>query len=108
MKDETKFTKKVLIKLRMLPHSTWHKISQRSIRGTADVLGCCAGLYCEFEIKIEPPKNLKGREVLQALKLERANKSGGVGLFLHPGNWEDIYKKLKKRTDRWKPEKVML
>jgi len=76
MKDETTLTSSFLKKLKKVPRSWWVKISQRSERGTPDILGCVPCSFCDdaklvaLEIKTETgqPDPLQQHQIKLLLK----------------------------------------
>jgi len=76
MKAETALTSRFLKKLRAIPRSWWVKVSQRSQRGTPDVIGCVPCDFCgdakfvALEVKTETgePDPLQEHELMLLLK----------------------------------------
>lgn len=90
MKAETLFQTRVLRELRELPKSWWEKISQRTVHGTPDILGCVNGKFVALELKAD-----SGRaDPLQLLKIEKINKAEGYGVVVYPHNFAEVVKKL--------------
>lgn len=93
MNPETKFQIKVLKALRALPHSWWCKISQKSISGTPDILGCYHGVFIGLELK----KDSKSHpSPLQIFELDRISKAKGRSYLAHPENWENVLEDIKE------------
>jgi hypothetical protein len=91
-KAETLFRATAMKKLKLIPLSWWESISQRAICGTPDVLGHIKGKFVALEFKATArAKQAK----LQEYKIRQINEAQGIGFFVHPDNWEEIYEYLK-------------
>jgi len=88
---EKNFRKHVDAFLEALPRSFWESISQKSIRGTADKIGCINGTYCRLEIK---RSRTAKKSALQNYLISKARSAGGYAEFVYPENWESIKKDL--------------
>ena len=89
--SEAQFRIKLDRKLKEIPSSWWESISQRSIRGTPDKIGCVNGRFIGLEAK----KSIKGVvSKLQQLKIDRINKSGGYAKVVYPENLLEILEDL--------------
>lgn len=84
-KAETSFKERVFDELDKLPNLWRVKISQRSIRGTPDVLGVINTWPFAWELK--KAANEKP-DPLQQFELRRIEKAGGIARTVHPGNLE--------------------
>lgn len=69
--------------MKLIPGVWAEKISQRSLRGTPDILACVAGKFVAIELK-----KSEGEEpdVLQGLKLGRIKDCGGLAMVAYPEN----------------------
>ncbi len=97
MKPETKFRRKIDPLLKKIPNSWWESISQKSIIGTPDKLGCINGKFVALEFKATEKSPVGS---IQELKLKRIIKAGGIGYLVYPENWDYIYKLLCKEGAR--------
>jgi len=91
MKDETKFRIKVDKLLKAIPDSWFESISQRSIRGTPDKIGCINGRFIALEFKTKEKSYLSR---LQDSKIKKINKCGGYARVVYPENLNDILEEL--------------
>jgi len=90
-KSETLFRARAMRMFKSIPNSWWESISQRAICGTPDVLGCVKGRFVALEFKA----TAKSKQAkLQDYKIRLINEAGGIGFFVHPDNWEEIYEYL--------------
>lgn len=76
----------VLAFLKKLPNTWAEKISQRSTRGTPDILACINGHFVGLELKGDDGRLLR----LQEEKLEAILAAGGLAAVVTPTNWADI------------------
>ena len=91
---ETLFKEKIKPLLEAIPCSWWTKISQRSIRGTPDFLGCIRGHFVALELK---KSKADTADPLQRWNLARIqNLAGGLSFVVCPENWEEVYAVLRK------------
>ncbi|NJM54505.1 MAG: hypothetical protein HC841_00035 [Verrucomicrobiae bacterium] len=74
-----------------LPGCWYESIQQVAIRGTPDTFMCLRGRFVALEWKAD--ESSPATE-MQKLKLERINAAGGIGLIVHPQNWEQVQKIL--------------
>ena len=79
-KRETVFRKRVMAGLNSVPNSWWEPVSQRSIRGTPDIIGCVNGVFGGIELKTSSGK----LSALQAHKIVKIREAGGIGVCLKP------------------------
>lgn len=91
-KPETKFRAKIRPKLDGLPNSWFESISQRSICGTPDIIGCVSGVFVGLELKSSKRSSITA---MQAHKLKKIVDAGGHAYIVCPENWEEVYFKLK-------------
>ena len=84
-KKETSFKEQVFDELDKLPNLWRVKISQRSIRGTPDVLGVINTWPFAWELK--KAANEKP-DPLQQFELRRIEKAGGIARSVHQENLE--------------------
>jgi len=89
-KPETKFRAKIRPYLEAIPNSWFESIQQKSICGTPDIIGCINGLFVGIELKATDGKLTD----LQAYKIEKIVKAGGLGILMTPDNWEETLKAL--------------
>lgn len=94
---ETTFQKRVLSDLASLPHCEAIKVSQRSKRGDADVVGCLSGHFFALELKAD---EYEQADLLQLHKLSRWRRAGGVAYVAFPGNWPGVLEELKRKCQR--------
>lgn len=96
MKSEAKFYGKIKHVLHNIAESCWFRIEQRSVRGTPDILGCVNGTFVALELKKDAKEISKrgDRTRLQIHNINRIRYSGGYACFLHPDNWDDVYRDL--------------
>jgi hypothetical protein len=104
VKPETKFrNNKVLPFLNKLPNCYHDGIQQMSKSGSPDYYLCINCIFVGLELKSEGDGCLGGgREAflaggaspLQAQKLHRIERAGGVSLVCSPNNWEEVKDKL--------------
>lgn len=87
MKPETAFrNNKVRPFLKTLKNSFWFPISQRSISGTPDFIGCANGRFVALELKSESGV----ASALQARNLMRVSEVKGVSIIASPKNWNQV------------------
>lgn len=104
-KAETVFTERVLNDLKSLRYPTaWFKISQRSVSGTPDILGCAYGLFIGLELKTEEGEASR----LQLYELKRILDAGGLALVVRPNTWPDDMKLIDYAVSLWRQEKEMV
>lgn len=95
---ESKFQTSLLKKLRSIPHSWWVKISQRTIRGTPDVIGCvrcgkCGdGKIVALELKTDVGKPDK----LQGETLRQIFEAGGYANICRPKVVDAVLEDLRR------------
>lgn len=96
-KLETIFRAKFRKRLETIPNSFWESISQKSIKGTADLIGVVNGWAVWIELKasstFEP-------DPLQKYKLQRVAQAGGIGLVANPQNEDEVIDLLIKLPPR--------
>ena len=83
-KSETIFKERVLADLKGLPNCYARKISQVSIRGMPDIIGCISGLFFSLELKATERDRPDER---QKYELNKIKEAGGIALAVHPGTW---------------------
>ncbi len=93
MTPESKFRKKVRPLLLALPNSWWTSISQRSIVGTPDVIGCIGPWIIVIEFKAREGAY---RSKMQEKNLYDVSSAGGYAKFVYPENWFTIYAELRE------------
>jgi hypothetical protein len=79
-------------RLKELPNLWFFKASERSLAGIPDLILCLNGMFVGLELKRDE-KSKASR--LQSHTLELINKSGGIGLVVHPGNFAKVLNVLK-------------
>lgn len=94
MAGETKFQNRVLRELKLLPRCCAIKISQRSKRGDADVVGCLSGHFFALELKAD---EYEKADPLQLHKLSKWRQAGGVAYVAFPRNWPGVLEEIKRR-----------
>lgn len=90
-KPETVFWNRIKNKLKSIPNSYWEKTEAGANVGVPDVIGCVNGRYVAMELKKSPTAK---RHAMQIHKINKIKKSGGIGLFVYPENWEETYQFL--------------
>lgn len=90
--SERKFRDKVQPKLDKIPNSWWESISQKSIKGTPDVIGVINGTFVALEFKAEDGIVAP----MQQYKINKIIRAGGAACVVRPSTWDDIYEKLLK------------
>lgn len=90
-KKETVFRARIRPFLDRIPESFWESISQRSIKGTPDIIGCIKGHFIALELKSSAKAAISA---MQSYKLERISLSGGSIFIVYPGNWKETYERL--------------
>lgn len=90
---ESRFRKKAVRDLKKLPSIKIFSISQRSIRGTADILICLNGFFVYLEFKADEKAV---RAALQIYNVETTKEANGYAFFVYPENWEKVFRFLKK------------
>jgi sulfur transfer protein SufE len=88
---EKDFQKKVLKKLREIPHSWWVKLNDRVTSGLPDIVGCVAGVFIAIELKTKSKVT-----ALQAYTLRKIDSANGQTFVATPDNWAEIYQYLIK------------
>lgn len=92
MKSESDFVgNTVMPALRKLPRSSWERIEQKSIRGTADIIGCLNGDFVWLEAKKSKDHQAGA---LQSHKMGRFKDAGAIAFKIDPDNWPEIYEIL--------------
>lgn len=79
--------------LNALPGGFFERIEQKSIKGTADIIGCLNGRYVRLEAKRSEHEATKP---LQAYLLEKAGRAGAYSRRIDPENWPLVYEDLKR------------
>jgi hypothetical protein len=71
-----------------------------SIRGIPDIVGCCNGHFFAWEAKPSAGEAAKtsGRIVLQKYTLTRIHQAEGIGMIVHPENFEESLNYLLEHT----------
>ena len=87
---ERKFRDRVQPKLDKIPNSWWESISQKSVRGTPDVIGVINGTFIALEFKSDDGIVAP----IQQFKINKIIKAGGAACVLRPSNWDEAYEKL--------------
>jgi hypothetical protein len=95
-KPETRFVAKIKPLLNNINDAVWFNIQQLSLKGTPDILGCVNGTFVALEVKRDAKEIAKrdNRTRLQEHNLRRIRYAGGYASFLHPDNWDDVYRDL--------------
>lgn len=75
-KPETRFTRRLLVELRKLPGTYWHKVEAGTKRTTVDIVGCAGGLYVAIEVKVWP--NVLNPTGMQSYTLKSVAAAGGI------------------------------
>lgn len=96
-KPETKFKEKVFKRMDKLKGLWRVKISQRSIKGTPDVLGVYRTWPFAWELKARAKDK---PDPLQQFELRRISKAGGIARTVHPGNVEECFEELSRLKPR--------
>jgi hypothetical protein len=92
-KPETSFRKKVVQALKTFPKTYIISISQRSIRGTPDLLVCIQGHFVALEIKSSLKASISE---LQRHALQKILEAEGVAFIIAPENAISILSLLKR------------
>lgn len=92
MKPETKFQNQVVLRLKAIPNLWYTKVSQRSIRGVPDIIGCYNGRFFAWELKV-PPNRLK-KESLQYHIVQRIKETGGLAREVTPATLQESIEEL--------------
>lgn len=87
-KPETLFKERVQKDLRVIPNSWWQKISQRSVRGCPDILGCIQGRFIAIELKKSKDAKI---DALQTYNVRSINNTGAIALVSSPESWAEDY-----------------
>lgn len=98
-KGETLFRKRFDAFLHSVPNSWFTSIQQQAIIGTPDKIGVINGFFIAIELKSSIKSKISG---MQIYNLQEIVNAGGLGLVVHPGNFEDTKKvilKLSEMTD---------
>lgn len=89
---ESKFQTRFIERLKRIPKSEWVKVSQRSIRGTPDLIGNIGPWAVYIELKRSEDEK---PDALQRYRLLNYARSGALAFVAHPGNWDGIAKFLE-------------
>lgn len=92
MQKETVFKIKVMAHLKATPGLWFTKVSQRSVRGIPDIIGCYRGRLFAWELKVG--RNKVAPKGLQAYHLRCIEEAGGIAREVNPDNFEQIFKEL--------------
>lgn len=95
---ESKFEKKFIDRLRLLPNSWWPpKPDVTTIRGNPDRVGCVNGLLVAIEFKKSYAAYVRGSTSsnLQEYTLREIRNAGGYGVFCFPENAEEVYEEVR-------------
>lgn len=99
MGPESRFKVKVLKALRHLSPSWWVKVSQVSLVGTPDILGCYGGRFHAFELK----KDDKAKATpLQERNISLIAEAGGFSRVVSPEAWDETLSEMKEGLEAWK------
>ena len=104
---EAVLCEKIMRKLRKIPDSFWERVEQQAVRGTADIVGCLGGVFYWIEVKTKFSEKLDKREKLQQYKAGQVLEAGGAVLLLDSGNWKFHCNRLKKKTQKDFPVRLM-
>lgn len=95
-KPETVFRAKLRKKLDAIPNSWWESISQKSIIGTPDIMGCIGPFFVAIEVKSKQGKP----SPLQQLKIDKILKTGSFACVVYPANEAEVLAKLDSLSKR--------
>ena len=95
-KPETVFRAKLRKRLDAIPDTWWESISQKSIIGTPDILGCVGPFFVAIEVKSKKGKP----SPLQQLKIDKIIKTGSLAYVVYPDNMDEILTKLESLSKR--------
>lgn len=79
--------------MKAIPGVWAEKISQRSLRGTPDILACVAGRFVAIELKKAEDEE---PDTLQGLKLSRIKDCGGMAMVAYPENKQETLALLRE------------
>lgn len=96
---EKDFQRKVLQKLRVIPHSWWTKINDRATIGLPDILGSVAGFFVGIELKTRSKVTQ-----IQAYTLRKIGATGAQAFVVTPDNWDEVYALLLELSSTGKLE----
>lgn len=68
------------------------KVADRVRVGVSDLAVCYKGYYIKIEVKESEDAEYK---TCQCLHLVQHHRAGGIGVFVHPGNWEYLFSLIK-------------
>lgn len=88
---ESAFTKKVMKELKAIGASV-EKVSDRFASGRSDLSICFKGISIRLESKASEDSEYTQA---QCLYLIQHVKAGGIGMFIHPGNWDYVFEFIK-------------
>ena len=102
MNPETKFQHMILKDLRKTEDLFVFTKEALSLRGLPDLIGCYRGRFFGWELKTSPAETRRstGRIVLQRHILRLIKRSGGIGEFVCPEN----YQHMKAMLLQWDQE----
>lgn len=104
MQPETRTKREFVKALRAIPGTTWTIVSQQSIRGEPDVVGCVVGFYFAFEVKEEFEDAYHKRERLQRYKLSKVMLAGGSAAIVTKESWPWWVERVRKFVDERRSE----
>lgn len=88
MKKETQFRAgKVIPFLKKLIGTSYFPIQQQTIRGDADFILCCRGVFVWLELKAHEGAAIAP---VQQAKADWVRHTGGVALIASPDNWDSV------------------
>lgn len=105
-KPETAFKERIRPLLDKLTHSWWVKTQLIAVCGIPDFLGCINGQFVALELKKDEHEQ---PTKLQSWVLRKIIRAGGIGLVVHPRNWNAVHKVLQKLATgeaRFRPEAI--
>lgn len=71
-------------------------------KGVPDLLVCCNGFFLGIELKSDTGKPSE----LQLYNIEKIKEAGGLGMVLHPNEFEDFKKTINFLIDYGVPAKI--
>ena len=90
--SESQFTKKVRKDLESI--GAFHeKVSDRYAIGRPDINVVINGVSIRLESKKSTNGDFKSTQIENLIAHNRKGK--GIGLFIHPGNWDEVFELLK-------------
>lgn len=92
-KPETRFKNRIRPLLNALPNSWWVKTSQRSVRGTPDLLGCVNGMFIALELKRSESARI---DPLQEHNINKIIAARGLAFLVFPENWQKVFQTLQR------------